>query len=136
MALVKMNWHPSTRVLRQFGMLVLPLVCGLFALKARHHLSLSGGLVGLAVIAFTIGLVRPRWLRGLFVGLSLAAFPIGWLMSYALLSLLFFAVFVPAAAIMKLIGHDPMARKLDRKAESYWIVRKGKSEISRYFRQF
>jgi hypothetical protein len=132
MALVKMNWHPSTRILRQFGMLVLPLVCGLFALKT-HHINIAGGL---AVMAFTVGLARPQWLRGLFVGLTLVTFPVGWLVSYAILTLLFFAVFVPAAAIMKLIGHDPMARKLDRKAKSYWIVRKGKSEISRYFRQF
>src|SRR5262249_50753012 len=109
-----------------------PLVSGLFALET-HHFNIAGALAG---IAFTIGLVRPRWLRGLFVGLTLVTFPAGWLVSTALLTLLFFAVFVPAAAIMKLIGHDPMARKRDPKAESYWIVRKGKSEIARYFRQF
>jgi hypothetical protein len=139
MALVKMNWQPTLRQLRQFGMLVLPIVCGFLAFSAQrkwHQPNAVIAFCSLAVVSFLIGLVQPRLLRGLFVGLSLITFPIGWVMSYVVLTLLFCAVFVPAAAIMKLFGHDPMARKLDRSAASYWIVRKDKSQVSRYFKQF
>jgi hypothetical protein len=139
MALVKIQWQPRRRQLRQFGMVVLPAVCAIATVSAHRHGAAPRALAALGVVAaaaFLVGLLRPQWLRPLFVGLSLVTFPIGWVVSYAVLTALFVTVFVPAGVIMWLVRHDPMARKLDRSAPSYWTPRDRPSDISRYFRQF
>lgn len=37
--------------------------------------------------------------------------------------LMFITVFVPAALVMRLMGRDPLLRRIDRAAASYWIDR-------------
>ena len=139
MALVRIDWNPRLRLLRQLGLVVLPIAGAAAAAVAHwkwHNQPAAIAALAVAAAGFLVGLVRPSLLRPLFVGLNLVTFPIGWVASYLLLTLLFFAVFVPAAAIMKLAGRDPMTRALDRSATSYWLARKQKSELGRYFRQF
>jgi hypothetical protein len=36
---------------------------------------------------------------------------------------MFFGVITPVAALMRMSGHDPMRRRNDPAAPSYWIVR-------------
>lgn len=40
-----------------------------------------------------------------------------------LMGLVFFITVLPTGLIMRLMGKDPMRRKLDREAKSYWINR-------------
>jgi hypothetical protein len=40
------------------------------------------------------------------------------------LGILFYAVLTPVALVVRVTGQDPLRLKLDRDAESYWIVRK------------
>lgn len=42
--------------------------------------------------------------------------------------LLFCVAFIPAGFIMKLVGYDPMKRKFDKDAKTYWVT-KEKTEI-------
>ena len=44
-----------------------------------------------------------------------------------LMGLIFFLTVVPTGLIMKLLGKDPMRRKFDASATSYWIERKATS---------
>ena len=37
--------------------------------------------------------------------------------------LVFYGAVTPTALIMRAMGKDPLRRRLDRKAKSYWIVR-------------
>lgn len=46
---------------------------------------------------------------------------IGWVNTRIILLLLFYVMFVPIGFIMKIIGHDPMARKLNTSQASYRI---------------
>jgi hypothetical protein len=41
----------------------------------------------------------------------------------AVMALLFFVVVTPVAVICRLLGHDPLRRKLDPAAATYWIDR-------------
>jgi hypothetical protein len=49
---------------------------------------------------------------------------LGKVVSPIALGILFYAVFTPLAAVIRLTGKDPLRLKLDRAAESYWIMRK------------
>ena len=39
------------------------------------------------------------------------------------MGLLFFLVLLPIGALMRLFGKSPLARKFDRKLDSYWTTR-------------
>ena len=46
----------------------------------------------------------------------------GWINTRIILGIMFYVVFCPAGILMRLMGKDPMARKLDRTVESYRII--------------
>jgi hypothetical protein len=83
-----------------------------------------------------IGLIRPTALRWIFVGWILAVFPIGWLVSHLLLAAVFYLLFTPVGLLMRICGYDPMQRRIDRNAESYWKPRPTKADTERYFKQY
>lgn len=61
-----------------------------------------------------LGPVYKVWMRfGLIVG---------WINSRIILSLVFYLMFTPAGFVMKLLGKDPMRRKLEPQESSYRIA--------------
>jgi hypothetical protein len=39
------------------------------------------------------------------------------------MAILFFAVVTPVGLVMRMASRDPLRRRLDREASSYWLVR-------------
>ena len=64
-----------------------------------------------------------------------AAFPIGWTVSHLLLGSIFYLVITPIGLLLRALGHDPMERKFDREAKTYWIEHE-RAETARYFRMY
>jgi len=137
MAMVEINWNPSRRELRQFGLLCLVIFGAMAAWGYFHDGSrLAMRLLAIASIGGgTLAIVAPQALRPIFVGWMVAAFPIGWTVSHLLLGLIFFGVLTPVGLLMRLFGYDPMERTLDRNAGTYWQEHE-QAEVKRYFRQF
>jgi hypothetical protein len=144
---IELNLNPDERTLRQFGFIALVgfgalAACAWFeALMFRAGLGAARAPVALAlllagVFAALCALIRPRANRLLFVGLSLASYPIGVVMSYLVLGVLFFAVFAPIGMLLRVFGRDPMQRGLDRGAPSYWSKAPPPRDRASYFRQF
>jgi hypothetical protein len=52
------------------------------------------------------------------------------------MALIFYLVVTPLGVIMRLTGRDPMERRFDPKAKTYWKPRPTQTDASRYFRQF
>ena len=75
-------------------------------------------------------------LKPAFVGLSLAAWPVGWVVSSLALGLLYYAVFTPVALVFRLIGRDALSRRFDRQAATYWEPYNPDLGTERYLRQF
>ena len=46
---------------------------------------------------------------------------LGWINTRIILSLVFFAVFLPYGVVLRLLGKDPMARRLDENIDSYRV---------------
>jgi hypothetical protein len=88
--------------------------------------------VGLGLGAF--GLLVPTVSRVTYLALAWLTFPVGWLVSHVILALLFFVIVTPVGWLMRRF-HDPMQRRFDRDARSYWVVREPPIR-DRYFRQF
>lgn len=87
-------------------------------------------LAALRMIPGVFGQVYRLW-----IGLSVC---IGYFVSRAILTVVFFLVIVPTGIIMRILGKDPMERKLDPNAASYWQPRSQPETINieDYERQF
>ena len=143
MALIDVNWKPGSRELRQFAALFVVFAVGFgtaFKLLpgffdnvpswAPLALWVAGGVVGL------FGLLFPKGALPIYIVMMAVALPVGMVVSTVLMIVIFFLVLTPVGMVMRIVGYDPMHRKFDRSASSYWIEREADIEPSRYFRQY
>ena len=89
-----------------------------------------------AALVGTLGLLLPRAIRWVYVGMIYLAFPIGWVVSHVILALVLYLVLTPIGLLLRLAGRDPLARGFDRSASSYWTPHRRADSMERYFRQF
>ena len=138
MALLEINRNPSRRDLAWFGVVLMLFLAVVGAMIGRAlHSDVARNVLWGAGIVFAIAYYAvPPLRRPMFVGWMYAAYPIGWGVSHVLLGLVYFGVVTPIGLLMRAVGHDPMARRFDRSAPTYWIARKPVTDVKRYFRQF
>jgi hypothetical protein len=125
-------------MLRQFSALWI-IVVGAFAVRFAFRPGserIAAVLALLAVVVGTLGLWRPGAVRWLFVGWMMLAFPIGWLISHAILATLFYGIFTPLGLIFRLLGRDALARKQPPPTSTFWTAKPSSENLRRYFRQF
>lgn len=135
MKLVELNWRPTDRQAKQFGCICLIALPALTWLWSAGDLSavLVSATVG-ALLALT-GFLAPKWLKPVFVLLTLAVFPIGLAIGELMQLLIFFGLFVPLGWLFRMMGRDPLERKLDRQASTYWQPKRVAPDPASYFRQ-
>jgi hypothetical protein len=79
--------------------------------------------------------VLPPLRKPIFLGWTYLTFPIGFVLSHVILGFVYYVVFTLMGLVMRLVGYDPMQRKLDPAAKSYWVAHDPGASIERYFRQ-
>jgi hypothetical protein len=138
MHLIRIDRDPSGRQLRLFGMLWLAFfgVAGAVMLVRGGPSAAAVGLIAAAALVPAIGCLSPRFLRWVYLGMAYLAFPIGFVVSHVLMALIYFAVLTPIGLAMRLVGYDPLHRRFDPGADTYWIPREQRDEAKQYFRQF
>ncbi len=138
MALAPINWNPDRKTLAEFsevGLFAIGMVAAPLA-YFRGHPWLAGALWVVAVALRLAGLVRPIWLKPVFVGLTAATWPIGWVVSTVALALVYYGLFTPIALFFRLTGRDALKRKLDPAAPTYWEPYNPDRGLERYLRPF
>ncbi len=138
MAVLEINKDPSRRDLRWFGLLLPLFVAVVGALVWRRTGSLTPA-TATWVIGGTLCAVFALWpasRRPLYVGWMYAVYPIGWTVSHVLLGIVYFLVLTPIGLLMRMLGRDPMERRIDRTASSYWVRHDQSDRVDRYLRQF
>jgi hypothetical protein len=148
MPLIHIDWRPGRRQLRDFGLVAVVAFAGLGAWAFVRH-----GIVGidlppptartvayalwtLAGLCGVLALTAPAALRPLFVALTVVGFPIGYVVSHAVLAFLFYGVLTPIGLVFRLMGRDAMERRFDASRASYWQPRERVTDPQRYFKQF
>jgi hypothetical protein len=135
MRLVEVNFHPSNRQLRQFGLialLALPLLGWLWS--GSLTVIWAAAAAGAALAA--VGLVCPRAIKPVFLLLTLATIPVGMIVGELALMVLYYGLFVPLGLVFWLIGRDPLQRRLDRATSSYWQRKQQPAGPASYLRQW
>jgi hypothetical protein len=119
-----MRTHPQLPSNRSFGwtFTVFFLLVGAYGLwRGGGSLVLWG--LALAAAMALVTVTRDRWLTPLNRAWMAFGELMGRVVSPIVLGLIFFAVFTPVAAVMRLFGRDAMLRKWDAAAPSYWVKR-------------
>ena len=146
--MIEIQLDPDEQTLKQFGFIALVGMGAIAALAWFVWLVFAGGWLGEArpvvaatiasvgVLAALISLLYPRANKPLFIGLSLAAFPIGWVLSHVIMATLFFLIITPIGLVMRGLGRDPLDNRFADGAESYWRQSRASRSSSSYFKQF
>lgn len=138
MSLIRLNLTPSAFELRWFGWLWFPLfvlASGFLAHKWIGGWEASSVVWILGAVTEGAMLAAPRFARSVYVGLSLATYPIGVVVSQVVLVLMYFLVITPIGLILRIGGRDVMNRQFERDATTYWRERAGEHPPSDYFNQ-
>jgi hypothetical protein len=145
--IVRLNLRPDRKQLREFGWVALVAFGilggvvlwrgGLFGLSfGERATAVAYGLWALGAVSALLSLLWPTGNRPLFVALSAIAFPIGWVLSHAVLGIFFYLVLTPVGLLFRLIGRDPLERAFDPERKSYWVDLPEVRDKREYFRQF
>jgi hypothetical protein len=139
MSLVEINWQPNRKELRNFGIIAL---IASAVLSVLLYLLKGLGIQWIIIICsigfiiFLSSIISAGLTRVIYVGLILLTLPIGWLVSFILLASFYFLLLTPLGLIFRLLGRDPLHRRFDSAADSYWLAWRPPDSNERYFHQF
>lgn len=139
MPLININLKPNKKDLRLFGRAALIasiLITILLFLIKGLALKWCAVIVGVGVAICFCSIISIRLTRWIYLGLTWLTFPIGLIISFILLAIIYYCLLTPLGLIFRLIGRDSLQRKFDKSAKSYWIPHRPCDNTERYFRQF
>ena len=138
MSLIRFNRNPTPTFLRQFaGTFVIGLgIIGGLVLHSSGSWRVAITLWVVGLLIGTFGLLFPRGMRPLYFGVSYITFPIGFVVSYVLLTTIFYAVITPIGLLTRVVGYDPMRKRFDAAKPSYWTPRGEPEDVDAYLRQY
>ncbi len=145
--MIEIDWRPDDHTLRQFGVIALFGFSFLAAIAWWELLVFSFGLgearpivagvfAVLAGLSALFSLVAPRANLPIYRGLTIVAYPIGFVLSYVIMGFLFFVMITPVGLFFRLTGYDPLQRRFDRDARTYWTDPRPRRAKESFFRQF
>lgn len=113
------------KALRSFGLVVGAVLLALALLVTWRQGWAPGTaaytLAGIGAALVLLGLVAPPVLRPLYRVWMALAFVLGFVMTRVLLTTVFALVVIPTGLLLRLAGRDPLQRKRDPNARTYWI---------------
>ena len=137
--MIKIDWHPPAHQLRQFGWISLvgfPAIGGV--LIAVQHLpwTVLWILAGIGLFVFLLSRINPSLVKPIFLALMLVALPIGFVLSFVLMGLVYFGLFTPVGLLFRLLRRDTMHKHPDPKIPSYWHERGAPRPPASYYKLY
>ena len=137
------NWRPNDGEMREFGRTLIfgfaVIAVVLSALVRWKTGEWRAWPVWLGLVGVGLGAVcwlMPRVARPVYVLWYAVGSVIGMVLSNVLLGLVFYLVITPIGVALRCLGKDPLERRLDRQASTYWKDAEKPVDATRYFRQF
>ena len=138
MAVIEIHRNPSRQDLLWFGLL-LPVFFAIVGVLVWRR---TGSLPPATAVWTSGGTVTalfalwPASRRRIYVGWMYAVYPIGWTVSHLLLGVVYFVVITPVGLALRALRRNPLERRVDRAAATYWVRHNPADSIKRYLRQF
>ena len=138
MSLIEINRNPSPRELRWFGALFLVFfgVVGAVVVWRFHAMPVSKWIWSVAAVITLTYYAIPPLRRPVYLGWMYATYPIGWVVTHTILAAVYFLLLTPIGLVRRALGADPLQRRIDTDASTYWTEHRPDADPDRYFRQF
>jgi len=118
--------------LRNFGLMMAGFLATIFGviipLARRHESPLWIWVIAIFFVAFA--LVAPNALNPIYQGWMRFGLVMGWIETRIILGLVFYAMILPMGVVMRLLGNDPLQRKLQKREPSYRVTSKLRTKES------
>ena len=139
MSLIEIDWNPKSKQLQNFGkiaMVMTVIISLLLYLLKGVAIQWLIMICAFGLMVFTTSLISLKLTKMIYLGMILLTMPIGWVVSFILLAAFYYLLLTPLGLIFRLIGRDPLYRKFDPTAKSYWMSRQSPKGLEQYFHQF
>jgi hypothetical protein len=136
--LVQINWNPTRRQLRTFGltlMIMFPLAGLLLGTYGEGFSWLIFGIFSTIGVLVEVSVLFVPPLAALFyqcwMGLALV---LGYIVGPVVMAMVYYIIITPIGLALRLTGKDPLQRR--RPEGSCWVNMQHKTDIKSYGRQF
>jgi hypothetical protein len=139
MSLVEINRSPNRKELRNFAIIALAasvFISVLLYVLRGLEIQWIAIICAAGFIIFLSSIVWLKLTRIIYLGLILVTLPIGWAVNFILLAAFYFLLLTPLGLLFRLIGRDPLHRKFDPSAKTYWLPHRQPDGLDRYFHQY
>ncbi|MHC4241526.1 MAG: SxtJ family membrane protein, partial [Planctomycetota bacterium] len=126
MSLIEIDWNPKRKQLRSFGKIAL---AASVVISLLLYL-LKGVAIQWCLIIFTFGcmvfiisMISIKLTKMIYLGMIILTMPIGFVVSFIVMAAFYYLLLAPLGLIFRLIGRDPLYRRFDPTAKSYWLSR-------------
>jgi hypothetical protein len=139
MSLIEINWYPKHKELRNFAIIALIaslLIASILYVVKGVRIQWAAIVVAAGFAIFLSSFISLKLTRIIYLGLILVTFPIGWAISMILLTAFYFLLLLPLGLFFRMLGRDPLCRKFEPEAKSYWLTRREPDSLDRYFHQY
>ncbi len=110
--------------LRQFGIVLAGILIVFGSIHfMKHRTIFAQWFCGTGLIVLCAGLFAPRMLKYAYAVFLKVAHAIGWFNTRVILIIIYFLLVTPIAIMMKIFCKDPLSRKMDKSASTYWLNR-------------
>jgi hypothetical protein len=118
------NTQPSTKDLRQFGLLIggVFAVIGLWPIVFRSESPRLWAMI-LGSLLVILGAMAPQSLKQVHKGWMKVGHVLGTINTKIILGIIYYLLITPMGLVMRLMGKDPMHRALAQGTDTYRIVR-------------
>jgi len=137
------DWNPGTAARRAFGrsLVIGFLLLALMLLLIKRWLSghwlewplwMAGIGAAVGVICWTVPAVaKPFYVAWYALGCS-----IGIVVANLVVALIYYLIFTPMGLLLRALGKDPLERRFQPAAKTYWKDVPASTDKARYFQQF
>ena len=128
--------RPTDRKLREFAVAAAVVCLALAIWQISGGNVVTAGVLLLAAITATcMAAWRPRWVAPVFTAAMVATFPLAWIVSFAVLAVVFYALITPLALLFRLIGRDVLNLHPRQNQDSHWQAKPSAEHPQRYLQQ-
>lgn len=133
-----MKQSPSAFDLRVFALLQAPFIVYLASRLMHWGLpqTFVYGICTASGLAAVLGVVEPKAVQGYYQLWMAMVSPLGWVVTHAILVVVFYGIVTPIGLIRRTFSEDPLRRNPESIIRSYWLGRSGPKATERYFQQF
>lgn len=136
--MIEMTRKPEPQALRWFGLIMLVFfttVAAVVYFKLRSQ-GVAYGLAGAGLLLCLLFYAVRQLRVPMYAAWMRVFFPLAWIVSNAIVVAIYYLLVTPIGLMTRMFGYDPMARRLDSRATTYWVPLQRDRDISKYFRQY